>query len=88
MSKEQVRINNVIWTVPGHVVQDIKRLVSPYGEDKEPAEDATTGTNSELGAKLKASQGKLKVAYKKVGALEKDLAELKKATTGPTGGGE
>ncbi len=83
MSKEQVRINNAVWTVPGRVVQDIKRLVSPYGEDKEPAEGAPVPVVEEG----KAAK-KLKTANKKINALEKELAELKKATTGSSGGGE
>ncbi len=88
MSQKKVRINNTIWTVPGHVADDVMRLVSHYDETSEPVEEAATGANSELGAKLKTSQGKLKVAYKKVNALEKEVADLKKATTGSPGGGE
>lgn len=85
MPKEQITINGTVWTVPGHVVQDIKRLISPHGEDKKPAD---AEEKPELAKRLKTSKGKLTLAHKRINELEKELADLKKATTGSSGGGE
>lgn len=83
MGHKEILINGTIWTVPGHVAEDVMRLVSHWGETAKPAEpveEVATGTSAELGKKLKESN-------KKVNALEKELSKLKRGTTGTAGGG-